>query len=92
MYTVFCIQYLAYTSKSLATPFRSHSIATTASMTQKIGAVARSVANPGTEIIACNPEMGHYDEALSVVGILDEIRKGEAEGVDGYVIALVEDG
>lgn len=70
---------------------------TTASMTQKIGAVARSVANPGTEIIACNPEMGpvsiegHYDEALSIVGILDEIRKGEAQGVDGYVIACFGD-
>ncbi len=70
---------------------------TTASMTQKIGAVAQAVANPDTEIIACNPAMGptsiegHYDEALSVVGILDEIRKGEAEGVDGYVIACFGD-
>lgn len=70
---------------------------TTASMTQKIGAAAQLVANPGTEIIACNPEMGpvsiegHYDEALSVVGVLDEIRKGEAEGVDGYVIACFGD-
>ena len=70
---------------------------TTVSMTEKIGAIARSVANPGTEIIACNPNMGpvsiegHYDEALSVVGILDEIRKGETEGVDGYVIACFGD-
>ena len=70
---------------------------TTASMTEKIGAIARSVANPGTEIIACNPNMGpvsiegHYDEALSVVGILDEIRKGETEGIDGYVIACFGD-
>lgn len=70
---------------------------TTASMTEKIGAIARSVANPGTEIIACNPEMGpasiegHYDEALSIVGILEEIRKGEKEGVDGYVIACFGD-
>jgi allantoin racemase len=70
---------------------------TTASMTQKIGAVARAVANPDTEIITCNPEMGpvsiegHYDEALSVVGILDEIGKGESEGVDGYVIACFGD-
>ena len=72
---------------------------TTASMTQKIGAIARSVASPGTEIIACNPEMGpvsiegHYDEALSVVGILDEIRKGqaEAEAIDGYIIACFGD-
>lgn len=70
---------------------------TTASMTEKIGAVARSVASPRTEIIACNPKSGpaaiegHYDEALSVVGVLDEIRKGEAEGMDGYVIACFGD-
>ncbi len=70
---------------------------TTVSMTEKIGAIARSVANPGTTIIACSPDMGpasiegHYDEALSVVGILDEIRKGEAEGIDGYIIACFGD-
>lgn len=70
---------------------------TTASMTEKISAIARSVAHPETEIIACNPDMGlvsiegHYDEALSVVGILDEIRKGEAEGIDGYIIACFGD-
>lgn len=66
---------------------------TTASMTQKIGKVARAVAAPGTEIIACNPARGpvsiegHYDEALSVAGLLEEISKGEVEGIDGYVIA-----
>ena len=70
---------------------------TSVSMTQKIGLAAQIVAGPGTEIIACNPEMGpisiegHYDEALSVVGVLDEIHKGEAEGVDGYVIACFGD-
>lgn len=70
---------------------------TTASMTQKIGMAARAVAAPGTEIIACNPAMGpvsiecHYDEALSVVGLLEEIRQGEVEGVDGYVIACFGD-
>lgn len=70
---------------------------TTASMTQKIGIAARKVAAPGTEIIACNPAMGpvsiecHYDEALSVVGLLAEIRQGETEGVDGYVIACFGD-
>lgn len=70
---------------------------TTASMTQKIGKAARAVAAPGTEIIACNPSMGpvsiegHYDEALSVVGILEEVRKGEDVGVDGYVIACFGD-
>ena len=70
---------------------------TTASMTQKIGKAALAVATPGTEIIACNPSMGpvsiegHYDEALSVVGLLEEIRKGEDVGVDGYVIACFGD-
>lgn len=69
---------------------------TTASMTQKIGAAAQAVANPGTEIIACNPVMGpasiegHYDEALSVVGILEEVKQGGAD-IDGYVIACFGD-
>ena len=55
---------------------------TTASMTKKIGIVAQSVANLGTEIIAGNPSLGpvsiegHDDEALAVVGLLEEIRKG----------------
>jgi allantoin racemase len=31
---------------------------TTASMTQKIGAAARRVASPGTEIVAVNPQHG----------------------------------
>ncbi len=70
---------------------------TTVSMTSKIGAIARDVASPGTEIIACSPDFGpvsiegHYDEALSVLGVLDEIRKGEVDGVDGYVIACFGD-
>lgn len=70
---------------------------TTASMTQKIGEAACAVAAPGTEIIACNPSMGpvsiegHYDEALSVVGLLEQVRKGEDVGVDGYVIACFGD-
>ncbi|NJO19783.1 MAG: aspartate/glutamate racemase family protein, partial [Spirulinaceae cyanobacterium RM2_2_10] len=58
---------------------------TTASMTAKIGAVARAAAAPGTEIIACNPARGpvaiegHYDEALCVPGVLAEVLKGEQE-------------
>jgi allantoin racemase len=69
----------------------------TLSMTDKIGAAARMVAATGTEIIAVSPQHGpvsiegHYDEALSVVGILDEIRSGEASGVDAYVIACFGD-
>lgn len=69
----------------------------TLSMTDKIGLAARKVAAIGTEIIAVSPQHGpvsiegHYDEALSVVGILDEIRCGEASGVDAYVIACFGD-
>lgn len=70
---------------------------TTWSMTEKIGHSARQVAAAGTEIVAVSPSMGpasiesYYDEALSVPGILDEIRLGEADGVDGYVIACFGD-
>lgn len=70
---------------------------TTASMTQKIGDAARAIAAPGTQILACNPAQGpaaiegHYDEAIATLGVLEEIRKGEQEGVDGYVIACFGD-
>lgn len=70
---------------------------TTASMTQKIGQVAKAVAAPTTEIVACSPTMGpvsiegHYDEAVSVLGVIDEVRKGEQEDFDGYVIACFGD-
>jgi allantoin racemase len=70
---------------------------TTTTMTDKIGATARQVAAAGTTIVVSNPAMGpvsiegHYDEALSVIGVLDEIRRGEQEGMDGYVIACFGD-
>ena len=70
---------------------------TTASMTSKIGAAARAAAAAGTEIIAVNPDKGpvsiedHYDEAVSVIGLLEEVHAGEAAGVDGYVIACFGD-
>lgn len=63
----------------------------TSSMTQKIGNCATSVASPGTEIIATNPSNsprsieGHSDGALAIPGLLEEIRKGEETGVDGYI-------
>ncbi|HXH02666.1 MAG TPA: aspartate/glutamate racemase family protein, partial [Candidatus Competibacteraceae bacterium] len=70
---------------------------TTPSMTETIGAAARVAAAPGTEIVAVSPSMGpvsiegHYDEAMSVIGLLDEVRRGEEEGFDGYVIACFGD-
>jgi allantoin racemase len=70
---------------------------TTQSMTERIGAAARAVAAAGTEIVAVSPAMGpvsiegHYDEAVSALGVLDEIRRGEGQGFDGYVIACFGD-
>jgi allantoin racemase len=69
----------------------------TRSMTDKIGACARSVASPGTEIVATNPASapasieGQYDEAMSLAGLLEEVRKGEQAGADGFVIACFDD-
>lgn len=70
---------------------------TTASMTEKIGACARAAASAGTTIIARNPDRGpasiegHYDEATATPGLLEEIRRGEAEGFDGFVVACFDD-
>lgn len=70
---------------------------TTQSMTDKIGNAARSVALSGTEIVAVSPSMGpvsiegHYDEAIAAIGVLDEVRKGEQQGFDGYIIACFGD-
>jgi len=70
---------------------------TSRSMTEKIGACARAVADAGTTIVAVSPAMGpasiesHYDEALAVPGLLQEIAAGERDGVDGYVIACFGD-
>ena len=70
---------------------------TTLEMTEGIGEAARSVAGAGTEIVAVSPEFGpesiesYYDEQVAACGVLDEVRKGEAEGVDAYVIACYGD-
>ncbi len=68
---------------------------TTASMTRKIGAAARAVAAPGTEIEAVNPDFGpvsiegYFDEAFSVPGLLAEM--GKARDRDAYIIACFDD-
>jgi allantoin racemase len=70
---------------------------TSMSMTVLIGQSARWIAGPGTTVEAVSPSMGpesiesHYDEALSVPGVLAEIAAGERDGVDGYVIACFGD-
>ncbi|MBI3226575.1 MAG: aspartate/glutamate racemase family protein [Mycolicibacterium cosmeticum] len=70
---------------------------TTRAMTSTIEACARAVAGPGTEITGFTSEFGppsiesHYDEAMSVPGLLAAVQRGEAQGVDGYVIACFGD-
>jgi allantoin racemase len=68
---------------------------TTASMTAAIGACAARVT--AAEVAAVNPTMGpasiesHYDEALAVPGLLQEIERGERAGAQGTVIACFGD-
>ncbi|WFF41075.1 aspartate/glutamate racemase family protein [Salinicola endophyticus] len=70
---------------------------TTASMTTTIGEAASRIASPGTEIVATTPKSGpvsiesHFDEAISAVGVLEEVMAGEREGVDAYIIACFGD-
>ncbi|QIN80102.1 aspartate/glutamate racemase family protein [Rubrobacter marinus] len=70
---------------------------TTLEMTRGIEAAGRLAARPGTEILAVSPESGpasiesYYDEYLCIPGVLDEVRKGEQEGADAYVIACYGD-
>lgn len=70
---------------------------TTASMTRTIARAAERVSGPGVIVQTVNPASGpasiesHYDEALAVPGIVDEINAGDAEGVDGYVLACFGD-
>lgn len=70
----------------------------TTSMTEKIAASARRVAGPDVEIVARTGRdgapasiEGHYDEAMSVPGLLKHVREAEAEGIDGVVVACFDD-
>lgn len=68
---------------------------TTASMTALIEAEAKAVAGPGTTIVGRTPAMGpasiesHYDEALSVPGLLQVI--AEDQEADAFVLACFGD-
>ena len=70
---------------------------TTLTMTAKIGEAASAVAFSETQVVAVSPSMGpvsvegHYDEAVSALGVVDEVRKGAAEGMQGYLIACFDD-
>ena len=70
---------------------------TTAGMTASIGAAARAVSASGTDIIAVNPSFGapsiecHHDDVWAAAGVTEQVRRGEAEGADAYVIACFGD-
>lgn len=72
---------------------------TTVSMTEQIAAAARSVAAPGTEVVGVTSSMGpasiesHYDEALSVPGVIEAIVRSERSEhpADAYVLACFGD-
>ncbi|WP_439862091.1 aspartate/glutamate racemase family protein [Pseudomonas sp. MBLB4136] len=70
---------------------------TTAGMTERIGEAAARVAAPGTLIVASNPRSGpvsiesHFDEAISAVGVIEEVRAGELEQTDAYILACFGD-
>jgi len=69
----------------------------TEAMTDAITRSARAVVAPGTSVTGITSRSGppsiesHYDEAMSVPGVLEAIAAGEQQGVDGYVIACFGD-
>jgi len=70
---------------------------TTARMTALIDSAARAVAAPGTEISTVNPSFGapsiecHHDDVWAAAGVAEQVRLGEADGADAYVIACFGD-
>ncbi|WP_337883104.1 aspartate/glutamate racemase family protein [Chromobacterium haemolyticum] len=70
---------------------------TTADMTERIRLAAVRAARPETLIVARNPEDGpvsiesHFDEAVSVIGVCEEVMEGARQGCDAYVVACFGD-
>jgi allantoin racemase len=70
---------------------------TTERMTALIAAAARAVAAPGTDIVAVQPSFGapsiecHHDDVWAAAGVAEQVRLGEAEGADAFVIACFGD-
>lgn len=70
---------------------------TTRSFAERILASAAVIAAPGTELSATNLDSGaasiesHAEEGLGAFGAMELVRRGEANGIDGYVIACLGD-
>ncbi len=70
---------------------------TTASMTEKIGRAAHSVAPPDVEVTARNPSsgppaiQGREDGLAALPGMMAEVERGRDERFDGIVLACFDD-
>jgi len=70
---------------------------TTPRMTALIDSAARAVAGAGTAISTVNPSFGapsiecHHDDVWAAAGVVEQVRLGEAQGADAYVIACFGD-
>lgn len=70
---------------------------TSAAMTASVVAAARGVASAGTEIVGGTSSRGvasiesHVDEVWGSLGVLEQVRLGENDRVDAYVIACFGD-
>ena len=70
---------------------------TTQAMTATIESAAKSVAAASTRITATQPSSGpvsiesHFDEAVSALGVVEEVLAGEREATDAYIIACFGD-
>jgi len=70
---------------------------TTSFFTEACLVAGRAVAAEGTRLSAGQPSSGtpsvecHVEEAVATLGVIEQVRAGEAAGVDGYVIACFGD-
>lgn len=70
---------------------------TTAAMTAAIGRAAEAAAAPGTRIVSSQPAFGapsiegHHDDVWAAAGVTAQVRAGEAQGADAFVIACFGD-
>lgn len=66
-------------------------------MTEQMQQSAQAVANDGTIIIGRTPKHGpvsiesHFDEAMSIVGVAEEVRLADSDNTDGMILACFGD-
>lgn len=70
---------------------------TTAAFSVACLAAGRAVAAVGTEVLVGHPSSGtpsvdcHVEEAVATLGVVEAVRAGERQGIEGYVIACFGD-